>query len=372
MNAPPSVRPFAIFFPLAAIDAIFVGCAWMAAAFGLTPFGTAGEIVNWHARELLFGFVPAVLSGFFLTALPRWTGQPIDPRVVRALAFLWLASRLAPPAVLAPLSALPAAVLAVVAAIHVAAARDRRNIATVLLLTLYSLSSALALAPATQSLSSLATRAAIVAMLGLVALIGGRILPALSARFDALEGSPSSRTPDPMVERLAVLSLAVALGFWLCNARGAAASAVLTAAGAAQVWRMSGWAGRRLGESSALIALFAGYSCLPAGFFALAVHAAIPGAIPAAAGLHIWTVGCFGGMILAVMSSMIRKRSALAFVESRAGRGTSLLWGAALLCRIAAEFAPAPAFWLAAASAAWTGAFALFLFEFRRPLFSRA
>jgi hypothetical protein len=30
---------------------------------------------DWHAHEMLFGYVPAVLADFLLTAIPNWTGR---------------------------------------------------------------------------------------------------------------------------------------------------------------------------------------------------------------------------------------------------------------------------------------------------------
>ena len=37
-------------------------------SFRLTPR-------DWHVHELLFGYVPAIVAGFLLTAIPNWTGR---------------------------------------------------------------------------------------------------------------------------------------------------------------------------------------------------------------------------------------------------------------------------------------------------------
>lgn len=42
---------------------------------------------DWHAHEMLFGYVPAVLTGFLLTAIPNWTGRL--PLQGMPLLFLW-------------------------------------------------------------------------------------------------------------------------------------------------------------------------------------------------------------------------------------------------------------------------------------------
>src|SRR5689334_3591632 len=30
---------------------------------------------DWHVHEMLYGYVPAVVTGFLLTAIPNWTGR---------------------------------------------------------------------------------------------------------------------------------------------------------------------------------------------------------------------------------------------------------------------------------------------------------
>ncbi len=52
--------------------------------------------LEWHAHELLYGFLPAVVAGFLLTAVPNWTGRlPILGAPLLALFVLWAAGRVA-------------------------------------------------------------------------------------------------------------------------------------------------------------------------------------------------------------------------------------------------------------------------------------
>ena len=45
---------------------------------------------------MLYGYVPAVVAGFLLTAIPNWTGRlPVSGLPLAALAGLWLAGRIA-------------------------------------------------------------------------------------------------------------------------------------------------------------------------------------------------------------------------------------------------------------------------------------
>src|SRR6476620_7728587 len=43
---------------------------------------------------MLYGYIPAVMTGFLLTAIPNWTGRmPLQGGPLLALASIWLAGR---------------------------------------------------------------------------------------------------------------------------------------------------------------------------------------------------------------------------------------------------------------------------------------
>jgi uncharacterized protein involved in response to NO len=377
MNHPATQRkhalaqPFAIFFTLAAIDAMIAAGAWL---LTLAPTGASspspGDVAVWHAREMLFGYLSAALSGFFLTALPRWTRRPVPVWAVRCVLATWLVARFAPlpPHPVAFLAALPCVVLAFTAGLQIAAASDGRNIKTVLLLALYAGAVMKFTTSAGGAAQDAALRLAVAALIGLVMLIGGRVLPELTFHFDARCGEAPPPNRNKAVEIFAALSAGLALVFWLAQTGGRPVALVFLCAAAAQLWRMAVWLGRRTASSPALCALYAAYGSLPAGFALLGAHALAPGTFPESAVLHLWMAGGFGGMTLAIMSSMIRRRNGLAFAVSGAGDATALFWLVAVLCRTVAAFAPGHDNWLVAAACAWLAAFATFLFDFRAPL----
>ena len=50
---------------------------------------------DWHVHEMLYGYLPAVVTGFLFTAIPNWTGRlPLRGRPLLALVTVWLAGRL--------------------------------------------------------------------------------------------------------------------------------------------------------------------------------------------------------------------------------------------------------------------------------------
>ena len=98
---------FRTFFLLAAAAATGLIAIWLAVLIGGAWSGTVSA-VQWHAHEMLFGFVGAAVAGFLLTAVPSWTGMPaIAGMRLAFLALLWLAGRIAsaPPFADSPVAA---------------------------------------------------------------------------------------------------------------------------------------------------------------------------------------------------------------------------------------------------------------------------
>ena len=122
-------RPF--YFLAAAFAALAVPL-WFAAHGGWLPLTPALPAFLWHAHEMVFGFAPAVIVGFLLTAVRNWTGRPTPSgAALAALALLWLAGRVAmltgpgTAAALIDVAFLPVA--AVVLAVPLARSRNARN-----------------------------------------------------------------------------------------------------------------------------------------------------------------------------------------------------------------------------------------------------
>src|SRR5262249_28049418 len=86
-------RPFFLF---GAIWAALVMAVWPAVLVGAIALPTAFDSVRWHAHELIYGYVPAITTGFLLTAVPNWTGRlPVVGARLLLLVGLWAAGRVA-------------------------------------------------------------------------------------------------------------------------------------------------------------------------------------------------------------------------------------------------------------------------------------
>ncbi|KAB2849547.1 MAG: NnrS family protein, partial [Hyphomicrobiaceae bacterium] len=66
---------FRPFFLLAAAWAAAAVPLWLLMLLGKVSLPTRMAPLEWHIHELLYGYVPAVIAGFLLTAVPNWTGR---------------------------------------------------------------------------------------------------------------------------------------------------------------------------------------------------------------------------------------------------------------------------------------------------------
>src|SRR5215212_3896108 len=86
-------RPFFLFGALYAGLAISI---WLPLFYGSLSLPTVFAMLDWHVHEMLYGYLPAVITGFLLTAIPNWTGRlPLQGGPLVFLLAVWGAGRLA-------------------------------------------------------------------------------------------------------------------------------------------------------------------------------------------------------------------------------------------------------------------------------------
>lgn len=371
---------FRPFYLAAALFAAVAIPAWFAAYRGWLVLEAPLPGMAWHAHEMVFGFAPAVISGFLLTAVRNWTGRPTPAGgALAALAGLWLAGRVlqltgpALPAALLDIAFLPAVAAAL--AVPLWQSRNRRNAFVVpLLLTLGGLGAAHHGAYLGWTDGVWASRAVTVA-LDLIALlltvIGGRVVPAFSA--NAVPGLRPRRWP--VVEALAIGLLLVIV---LLEISGAAAGlprpwlqALFATAGAVHLVRLAGWQPWATRGNVLLLVLPLGYLWLP---LHLLLRAGLDGAggQMAPIALHALTVGAMAGLMLAMMT-----RSALGHTGRplTAGPWERVMFLAIHLAAATRVLGPwiwpgAHAAWIAVSAVCWTVAFAAFAARYL-PIVSR-
>ncbi|TIO28937.1 MAG: NnrS family protein [Mesorhizobium sp.] len=362
--------PFRPFFLIAGLDAIVGAAVWLPTTFGMQAIGPTGISPGaWHRDVLLFGMVPTILTGFLLTALPRWTGRrAVSPPTTRLLVALWLCSRgtflfLSHSAGLA-LSALLVLTLFLIAARQVIASRARRNLKILFLLLVFCGGNVLA---AASYQVELALRLALVSIIGLVMIIGGRVVPALTVAYVENAGRRITLDRSAVLEHTAAVAAVCAFGMWVVAPQAQLTGLACALAACSQAMRAAQWKGWRSVASSIVLALHIGYGWIIVGFGLLAIHIFAPTSLGQAAAIHAWTIGAIGTMGLAIMASMIRKHSRRAFASSVPATGAFIAVTTCCLSRLLIELLPGYAVPLTGLSGTlWVVAFGLFLMAFRR------
>jgi len=361
---------FRPFFLMGAIYAALAVLIWLALFSGRIELASVFIPRDWHVHEMLYGFVPAVVTGFLLTAIPNWTGRlPIQGLPLLALFGTWIAGRAA---VLMSSSigwiataAIDVAFLVLVAS---AAAREIvvgsnwRNLKVVSILSLLAAGNLLFhLEAHFNGSADYAIRLGIGTMVLLISLVGGRVVPSFTrnwlARRDSARQTPG-RLPRPFerFDAITVAVSAVALVLWIALPFERATGVLLMFAGLMQLVRLVRWAGDRTVGDRLVLVLHVGYAFVPLGFFL--VGGAALGLVPPGAGIHAWTGGAVAMMMLAVMT-----RASLGHTgrELIASAGTQAVYAAALvaaLTRICAAMHPERAdILLSISGAAWAAAF---------------
>lgn len=296
-------RPF--YLAAAAFAALAIPL-WVAARLGAAAGATD---YAWHQHEMLFGFAPAVIAGFLLTAVRNWTGRPTPSGMTLAALFtIWLLARIAPLlgstglAALIDLTFLP--LLAVALAIPLWRARNRRNaFVIVVLLVLWAcdavFTAALNGVVAPRFATTATTVAADVLML-LMTVIAGRIIPNFSANAIAALAPRSW----PLVDRL-VIGATIAIA--VLDAMGGgdigvpAFDALLAATAAVHLVRLGGWQPWKTWWSPLLFVLPASYLWIPIHLLLRALGGDAAGSIDPAA-VHALFVGAMAGLMLSMMT----------------------------------------------------------------------
>src|SRR5215470_2629385 len=284
---------------------------WLPQYFGEITLPTALTPLDWHIHEMLYGYVAAVIAGFLLTAIPNWTGRlPICGAPLAALTALWLAGRLAilfslqlGILVAALVDVAFLATLAVVAAREVVAGRNWRNLRVLGVLGVLIAGNVFFHAEVyLLGRADYGIRIGIAAVIVLVTLVGGRIVPSFTHNW--LARQEKGRLPAPF-SRFDIASIAVsaaALAIWVGWPDAAVTGLALIAAAVMQATRLARWAGDRTVADRLVLVLHVGYAFVPLGFALLGASILYPSIMPSTVGIHAWTAGAFGLMTLAVMT----------------------------------------------------------------------
>ena len=299
-------RPFFLF---GAIYAALGILAWLPIFSGELTVSTAFGPIDWHVHEMLYGFLPAIVTGFLLTAIPNWTGRlPIQGMPLLVLVIVWLAGRAAV-TFSADIGWLTAAIIDVgflvlviaAAAREIIAGNNWRNLRVIVMVTLLLIGNvAFHLEAHVNGSAEYGARIGMAAVVLLLTVIGGRIIPSFTRNWLARENPGRLPVPFGKFDGAIILFSAAVLALWIAQPSGKITAAALAAAGVLHIVRLARWAGDRTWRDRLVLILHVGYAFVPFGFL-LAGAAAID-LVPADTGTHAWMVGAAGTLTLAVMT----------------------------------------------------------------------
>ncbi len=372
-GAPLLALGFRPFYLLAALFSAVALPFWITIYTGAAQLDGYLIGVAWHSHEMLFGFAAAVIAGFLLTAVRNWTSLPTPTGVMLGvLAAMWLLARVLAvtgPGVMAAIVDivfLPALGLAI--ALPIWRSRDTRNVkvlgvvaALAVLNVIWHLAYLEELPPAS---AETATQLALDLITLLMAIVGGRIIPAFTA--NAIAGAKPRRIL--VLEFLCFGTLLAIL------AADAAApwyplpspvwTALLTLAASAHGIRLALWQPLRTRRVALLAMLPLAYGWIPValGLRALS-HVTL---LPAAAATHALTIGAMGSLMLATMMRSALGHTGRALVAGRAECVAFALAQLAAVVRVLGATVSGLPYRETAVVAGilWSLAFAVFLFRY--------
>jgi uncharacterized protein involved in response to NO len=339
-------RPFFLAAGLSATSGLAL---WVAALAGYLPISAA-----WHGHEMVFGFAVSAIAGFLMAAVPKWTGgEVIQRHRLACLLGLWLAGRIAMIADAATwLDLLFLPTFASLMLADIVRARNTRN---------YQVPAILFGLAALNLLyhfydPTIALHAAIYLITALIALIGGRIVPAFTqnALRMAFRRNFDCATPR-WIEIVAVPSVILVVLSEILAPHSALGGVAALVAGTALLVRMARWHSFKTLGMPIVWILHVGYLWIPVGFL-LKAAADLGHWFPHSAAMHALTAGAIGVMILAVASRAALGHAGLPLVVSR---WTVLAYALVITGALMRVFAP-HAHALIPAGVLWSLGYAIF------------
>src|SRR5680860_654359 len=217
---------FRPFFLGAGVWAVIAMALWIGSLLGLWRLAQGYGALAWHAHEMIFGYSAAVVSGFLLTAVPNWTGRlPVAGWRLLLLFLLWCAARVAflatgatgpLPAVMIDSLFLPC--LLFVMAREIVAGRNWRNLKPLVLVALLAAANiAFHAEVLSTGAPNVANRVGVAALIGLIMLIGGRIVPSFTHNWLSRMGSERRPVSFGRFDLMALLVSGVALLLWIAR-----------------------------------------------------------------------------------------------------------------------------------------------------------
>lgn len=359
-------RGFRPFFMGGGFYAVISILLWVGFYGGyITPPDVLTDVVSWHAHEMIYGFVMAIVAGFLLTAVANWTGgAPVRQIQLMILFFLWVAGRIAMYIEGAPvwlaygveLLFIPA--LAISLSLPLLRSWNTRNFIFLgLLAALWACDLFFLLGQGRTPLY-----VALMVILVMVSLIGGRIIPSFTIGALRRMGHDVHIRDQYNLDKLALLSLAVSIASLMFTGINSSLFGACCAVSALiHALRMREYHSILALKDPLVWILHAGYIWLVAGLFMLSLSCFQVVSVQVA--LHALTVGCIGSLTLGMMSRVTLGHTGRNLLSSQMTTLSFILMQIAAVLRVAGPLL-LPAHYttfIVASGALWSVCFSLYL-----------
>jgi len=264
-------RPF--FLAAGSYAAIGMG-VWAYFYYNRIPFSPSHiPALAWHAHEMIYGYVMAVISGFLLTSVRNWTGmQTLRNGWLLGLVLLWLAARVLSLATISEARALMAAFdiafnLALITAIGIPLVKARQWKQMSIWSKLWFLLAGNAMFYAglfgwLKNGVQLGLYTGLFILLSLILLMGRRVIPFFIEKRTAADHLVNRKWVDLASLVLVLVFLVVEVYWPLPRVAGITAWLLF----ALHLLRMAGWYTRDIWKSPMLWVLYLGYGWLVLAF----------------------------------------------------------------------------------------------------------
>lgn len=365
-------RPFFFMGSVYSVLSIFLWAAFYGGIF--SPPSFLFDPVSWHAHEMIYGFAMAIVAGFLLTAVANWTGgAPARQLHLAGLSGLWLAGRFVlnvdiglPQPIITGIAASFVPALAISLAIPLLRSWNKRNF---IFLTLLSVLFGCDLWFMITS-NLVALHVALMMILIMISLIGGRIIPAFTVAALRRKGLEVYQTDQSKLDMAAMASL---LAVTLCVVF-AKDTLILSICAAVSCiihgLRMRRYHTLKTFDDPLVWILHAGYGWLVMGLGLLSFTGVGLLTIPAV--IHSLTAGCIGSMILGMICRVTLGHTGR---ELKVGKLTSFSFFTIQLAALMRVFGPMVMpdhinEWIIGSAILWTLCYTAYLWSYGNMLFA--
>jgi len=302
-------KGFRPFFLLAALFVASFMPVWLFRYTGQLNVGGDWLPATWHGHEMIFGFALAVIAGFLLTAVNRWTGRPTATgRSLALLCALWVAGRGAiffaeylPGALVAAVDLAFVAALAFYVGRPIIQARSARNYKFLPIFAVLFATNLVMHLGAMGVLDTGIARLTLLTALDMVILIilivSGRIVPMFTRNATGADGLRTVGWLEKIIYPLVIASIILQF-FWPQHTLNAVVALV---AGLAIGARQLTWGGQHTLKKPILWVLHVGHAWIAIGFILRALAIWLP-QVSSSASSHALTVGSIGMLIIGMMT----------------------------------------------------------------------